>query len=287
MKSERTKVEFPLWRKKVDSSLFQHNGTTIPKWACRMWDLETVSPGRKGKKDEQSNITIVFNKKSFVGQITCSWPTKRADKVYRLWFEDDLKGELKEIFLMSCMRDIEDRLRSTREIEIEKNIPFWEFLDIEFDQNNKTILMTAHYTQEPVFPELFRRLTDSPALKRIDDELTGKGEFRIYKQDWRPREDYETEIGADNIIYMLIDTAKKLIYIGEAENLIRRFNAGHPTINEWDYYRYDVLPPMPKKQRVAFERMLIRLFASVLHNKREVPTMAISNYRLTNEKIDT
>ena len=112
---------------------------------------------------------------------------------------------------MSFMRDIEDRLRSTREIEIEKNIPFWEFLDIEFDQNNKTILMTAHYTQEPVFPELFRRLTYSPALKRIDDELTGKGEFRIHKQDWRPREDYETEIGADNIIYMLIDTAKKLI----------------------------------------------------------------------------
>ena len=287
MKSERTKVEFPLWRKKVDSSLFQHNGTTIPKWACRMWDLETVFPGRKGKKDEQSSITIVFNKKSFVGQITCSWPTKRADKVYRLWFEDDLKGELKEIFLMSFMRDIEDRLRSTREIEIEKNIPFWEFLDIEFDQNNKTILMTAHYTQEPVFPELFRRLTYSPALKRIDDELTGKGEFRIHKQDWRPREDYETEIGADNIIYMLIDTAKKLIYIGEAENLIRRFNAGHPTINEWDYYRYDVLPLMPKKQRVAFERMLIRLFASVLRNKREVSTMAISNYRLTNEKIDT
>ena len=44
--------------------------------------------------------------------------------------------------------------------------------------------------------------------------------------------------------------------------------------------------PMTKKQRVAFERMLIRVFASVLPNKREVPTMEISTYRLTNEKID-
>ena len=287
MKTERTKVEFPLWRKKVDSSLFQHNGTTIPKWVCRMWDLETVFPGLKGKKDDQSRTAITFNKKSFEGQITCSWPTKRADKVYRLWFEDDLKGELKEVFLMSFMRDIEDRLRPTREIDIENIIPFWEFLDIEFDQTNKAILMSAHYTQEPVFPELFKRLTYSPALKRIDDELAGKGEFRIHKQDWRPREDYETEIGADNVIYMLIDTATKLIYVGEAENLIRRFNAGHPMIKEWDYYRYDVLPPMTKKQRVAFERMLIRVFASVLPNKREVPTMGISAYRLANDKIDT
>ena len=121
--------------------------------------------------------------------------------------------------------------------------------------------MSAHYTQEPVFPELFKRLTYSPSLKRIDDELVGKKEFRIHKQDGRPREDFEAEIGAENIIYMLIDTAKKLIYIGEADNLVRRCSAGHPSIKDWDYYRYDVLPPMTKKQRVALERMFIRGFA--------------------------
>ena len=39
MKIERSKVDFPLWRKKVDKSLFEHNGTTIPMWACEMWNL--------------------------------------------------------------------------------------------------------------------------------------------------------------------------------------------------------------------------------------------------------
>tara|TARA_B100000700_G_C14795092_1_gene737823 strand:- start:61 stop:198 length:138 start_codon:yes stop_codon:yes gene_type:complete len=39
MKIERSKVDFPLWRKKVDKSLFEHNGTTIPLWACEMWSL--------------------------------------------------------------------------------------------------------------------------------------------------------------------------------------------------------------------------------------------------------
>ena len=33
MRLERSDVEFPIWRKKVDKSLFEHNGTTVPEWA--------------------------------------------------------------------------------------------------------------------------------------------------------------------------------------------------------------------------------------------------------------
>ena len=36
MKLERSDVEFAVWRKKVDKSLFEHNGTTVPEWVCRM-----------------------------------------------------------------------------------------------------------------------------------------------------------------------------------------------------------------------------------------------------------
>jgi hypothetical protein len=285
MKTERTDVEFPLWRKKVDSSLFRHNGTTVPKWACRMWNLESTFPGLKGKKDEQSAVTIKFNRKQFSGHITCTWPTARADKVYRLWFGDDLKNELKEVFLMSFMRDIEGQLRST-ESDIEKDIPFWEFLDIEFDEATKTVAMYAHYRQEPVFRELFRRLAYSPSLKRIDDELEGKAGFRIHKQDWKPREEFETEIGAENVIYMLADTQGRELYVGEAKNMIRRFRAGHPTIKNWNVYRYDVLPSTAASYRIALERMVIRNMASILANSRGIPSLEISEYRLTNDKID-
>jgi len=37
---------------------------------------------------------------------------------------------------------------------------------------------------------------------------------------------------------------------------------------------------------VALERMVIRNFATVLPNKREISTMAITDYRLANDKID-
>ena len=187
---------------------------------------------------------------------------------------------------MSFMRDLESQLREDA-TDIEKDIPFWEFLDIEFDADTRTFHLNAHYTQQPQFPELFRRLTYSPVLKRIDDELGGKDGFRIHKQDWRPRSEYETEVGAENVIYMLIDTKEKLFYVGEAQKLIHRFNGEHPSIKDWDYYRYDQLPPVTRPQRVALERMMIRAFASVLPNKRGVDTKTISKYRLANDKIDT
>ena len=170
--------------------------------------------------------------------------------------------------------------------DVEKEIPFWEFLDIEFDGGSKMVRMTAHYTQEPTFPELFRRLTYSPVLKRIDDELNEKGVSRIHKQDWRSRGEFEAEIGAENVIYMLIDTKGKLLYIGEAKRLVQRLRAGHPTIKNWNFYRYDVLPQALQKFRVTLERMVIRNFATVLSNKRDIQTIKISEFRLANDKID-
>jgi hypothetical protein len=35
MKSERSDVEFPVWRKKVDKTLFHWAGTVVPEWACK------------------------------------------------------------------------------------------------------------------------------------------------------------------------------------------------------------------------------------------------------------
>ena len=287
MTTERTNVDFPLWRKKVDSSLLSQKVTAIPKWVCKVWNLDDIFPGLMGKKDPKSKISINFNNKTYDGQVTCTWPRGRADKHYRMWFSDDLKTEFKEVFLMSFMRDIENRLRPNPHSDIERDIPFWEFLDIEFDEGSKTVHMTPHYTQVPTFPELFRRLTYSPALKRIDDELTAKDTIRIHKQDWRPREEFESEIGAENVIYMLIDTEEKLFYIGEADRLVQRFRANHPSIKNWDFYRYDVLPEALRKFRVPCERMVIRNFAAVLPNKRNVRTMNISEFRLANDKIDS
>ena len=166
MKLERSNVDFPLWRKKVDKSLFDYRGTTIPTWACNMWLIQDSFSHVLSRKHADSEVIIKFQGKKYKGNITIS-KKGRKTPAYRLWFNDDLTVELKKVFLMSHMRALELALSSKASGDIESEIPFWEFLDIEYDNKNRTFKLNSYYTQKPSFPNLFYRLIDSPAIKKL------------------------------------------------------------------------------------------------------------------------
>jgi len=287
---ERSDVRYGMWRKKVDNSFFRGNGTTIPKWVASQWDLGKYFPDVAGtlrKGDANSISSISFNNRSYDANLTCSFPKSRPDKFHRLYQSKELTDELKGVFVMSHMRDIESGLRGDVG-DLEREIPFWEFVDIEFDPDSRGFIYTPHYRQEPMFPQLFRNLSGSPALKVIEDKIDDKHSFRIHKQDWKLRTDLETEIGALNAIYTLLDGNNKLIYVGEARDIRKRLRSRYPSIPNWTHYRYDVLPSdTPDELRVAIERMLIRSYASLLKNKSGIDTKDISGYSLANDKIDS
>ena len=92
MKLERSRVEFPLWRKKVDKSLFEHNETPIPLWACRMWALLDDFEGVSSKRDEASQVVVLFAGRWFV-QL---WASRRSRKVVmpRLFWYMSIAGSL-------------------------------------------------------------------------------------------------------------------------------------------------------------------------------------------------
>ena len=287
MKLERSNIDFPLWRKKVDKSLFDYSGTTIPTWACTMWCIQDSFSQVKSKKDRDSEITIKFQNKKYSGNVTVARKGRKTP-AYRLWFEQALTLELKKVFLMSHMRALELGLSDKSSGDIEAAIPFWEFLDIEYDVKNRLFKLVSYYTQKPSFPNLFHRLIDSPALKKIESETFNKNSKpTIYKTDWKSRSELEFQIGASNVIYMLADTKAKLLYIGEAVDLVKRLSQKYPTISHWNYFRYDVLPDELSGFRLTLERMMIRSFAAVLGNKKKIDTLNFSEYELTNDKIDS
>ena len=195
--------------------------------------------------------------------------------------------ELKKVFLMSHMRALELGLSDKRSSDIESDIPFWEFLDIEYDASSRLFKLVSYYTQKPSFPNLFHRLIESPALQKIESETLNKvSKPRIYKTDWKSKSELEYQIGATNVIYMLADTKRHFLYIGEAIDLVKRLSQQYPTIKDWDYFRYDVLPDELSDFRLTLERMMIRAFAAVLGNKKKIETLDISKYELANDKID-
>jgi hypothetical protein len=285
MKLERSNVEYPLWRKKVDKSLFEHRGTTIPVWACNMWKLGSLFKDISTRRDKNSKVNVKFQGNNYNGWVTVA-KHGRNSPAFRLWFNDELSEKLKYTFLMSYMRSLENDLSSETTGDIETRIPFWEFLDIEFNYESMEFLFNAYYRQLPSFPNLFERLIGSPAIQKLSDNVEGKDKGRIYKQDWKPRDQLEYELGAKNVVYMLIDTNNKLIYIGEAQDLKRRLSQEYQSIPNWDFYRYDVLSDDLTIYRVPIERMLIRFQASLLDNKKGIENMGISDYKLANERID-
>ena len=251
-----------------------------------MWDIPSLFSKCTSKKPPDSEVAIKFENRDYTGWVTAA-KQGRKSPAYRLWFGEELSFELKHKFLMSYMRSLEKGLRGKGAEDIEIQIPFWEFLDIEFDKKKKFFRFVAYYYQEPSFPELFKRLIASPAIQKIDDELESKSPKRIHKQGWKPREDLEYEIGAHNVIYTLIDTENNLLYVGEAKDLIRRLSQEYRSIPHWNYFRYCVLPEALNPFRVSLERMMIRDFAEILGNKGGVDGITISEYKLANEKIDT
>jgi hypothetical protein len=185
---------------------------------------------------------------------------------------------------MTHMRALEADLGHSQNIETE--IPFAEFLDIEFDHERRAFRFVACYMMRPAFPHLFKRLLGSPAIKTIEDEIEGKSARRIHKQDWKPRSDLAFELGAKNVIYFLHATETKRFYVGEAGDLVKRLLQPHPSIPDWDYFRYNVLPPVLDSYRVTLERMLIRDFAAVLANATEIEYRDIGGCSLTNDRVD-
>ena len=69
MKLERSNIEFPLWRKKVDKSLLEDKETPIPKFLWLLWGIEYLFSQYTSSKDPRSSVNILFNKIVYSGAI--------------------------------------------------------------------------------------------------------------------------------------------------------------------------------------------------------------------------
>ena len=287
MKLERSNIKFPLWRKKVDDSLLEDGITPIPQFLWDQWGIVELFSSINSKKDPKSFISIRLGNKTYVGNIAFTKNNK-----CRLFLELDLVNQLKETYLMSYMRSIEGRLRKSnpkyKNKKIEEEISFWEFIDLEFDVENKVLICTPHYVQIPLFRELFSEIVNSHILFDIENRLTSRNGIRISKHDWRSKEKLKSQIDVKNVIYNLIDVVNQEVYIGEAESLTQRVTEKRDEIPGWTHYRFDSLPnDLTKDQRLAIERLIIRTFASFLPNSKGINSKEISEFKLVNKKIDS
>ena len=202
MVDERSDVKFPLWRKKVDSSLFQHSMTVIPEWVKNdVFDIVEIFQ-ESSKKHPSSKVIVEFidDKKSSThdGWVTTTkfrekWAAKRKP-VMRFSFDARLTTKMQNKFSMSYARDVERKRKEYKVSEIEAEMPFYEFLDIEWDKDNRKFIFRPHYIQAPIYQKLFTQLQSKHVLERIENEIDGASKGKIAKGDWKGKSEIHNEI---------------------------------------------------------------------------------------------
>ena len=149
MGSERSKVRNPLWRKKVDGSMFDDKCTVIPDWVKDdIFGIRDVFPHPE-KNDPRSKVTITLKhgngkKTSHWGSVITSHRGK-LPPVMRLFYKEDVVEWLQEKYSLTFKRNQIRRKLDWNGPTAEKNIPFWEFIDIEYISEDCEFIFTAHY----------------------------------------------------------------------------------------------------------------------------------------------
>jgi hypothetical protein len=295
VQSDRRSVSFPMWRKKVDRTILNDNGCTVlPAWIVENFGIKDKFG--KGKNNPDNQILIHFQSRRYEGGSITVQTESRATPFYRLWLPLPLVEELRISFQMTYIRGLEEELQKKASGTIKSNfnseseIPFWEFLDIEFDAEKMEIHLTAHWKQEVMFPMFFREIINSQLATRIEQEVLKEKELVIAKSDWKPKSHLQSQLNEKNVIYWLVDKINKQLYVGMAENLTKRVTENRPEIPNWTHYRYDVLPyAFDDKIRHAIEKMVIRAMASLLKNQpvngKSIDSIELSEYTLVNKQI--
>lgn len=172
--------------------------------------------------------------------------------------------------MMSFMRDLESRLRKDKE-RIEDDIPFWEFIDLEFDKNNRIFHLTAYYTQKPSFPELFRRLIGSK--KDANSARTTLATIVVpppkrpiyycqYEMQFLPYKSRDILRDMGDFVDMLVKAA---VYertssvevfdstLAQAINQFEKHLSSHPKLTRWlREYNQFLYSPKPASERVRY-----------------------------------
>ena len=298
MPRERSNIKFPFWRKAVDDSMWRYNSTVIPKGIVENhFDFSQVTK-TSSKEDEESFVKISFNGKEYMGNLLWTGNKTRSQH-WKLRFPKELTVALRECFVMTHMRDLDNRILNKNmenqdekesKKEAEDRIPFSEFIDIEWDWVTRHFSMKPYFKQRAEFENLFQYFQRNHILTNIERNISEK-QNQIIHGEWKDRSSIVNDGLIHNAIYTLVDTINEEIYIGETHNMGTRFpqDGYRPEIPNWDKYRIDVLPAfMGKGDRKMIERQMIRNFASLCkHNSsnKDIDSLNILNYKLKNKSI--
>lgn len=270
--------------KKVDRSMMDW-GFTIPKDF-----LDSFVGKEKIKLGSSREVNIYFDRKKYVAQLRLI-NRKKFTPVYQLRWDSnkELLTKIRKTFIQSYIT-----LKSQKELFDDKKEGN-EHFRTKMKSGSQEVLIARPINENKIEFEvfikidndwnvLFERLADENVFGWIFDKKDK--EYLIQRStEWIKVNDFKKHKDSFNVIYYLVNTKKKLLYIGKAENLGKRVKPGHKhqgMDGDWDLFKYDVIRPEFSNILERIEDHTIRSFAAVLKNKKGYSSINVSDYTLVN-----
>lgn len=144
------------------------------------------------------------------------------------------------------------------------------------------IEFSPYIKAETPYAALFKKLIDNNVFYWLNH--TEDRSFILKSTEWIPISELGKHSTQEFVIYYLIDTKNKQLYIGSGKKLSDRVYKGREVIPEWDYFRYEIVKPMYHKHLKNIEYHSISNFARFLENNAGIKSLgkSFSDYKLVN-----
>jgi hypothetical protein len=278
---------------------------TIPAYYVKSWGKRVLS--KHNSLNNKWDIDIIYKRtkdryrksKNFKAKLTLSKSKgRKQESNYRIKWGTDFAIQLAKDYPNSFVRSLEFHIGD----ELYKKKGFSEFdiggfkeqlqIEIKWNRNKpivhiRELFKVREETQDypTVYKELSSYLIADHLLGTEDENLR-----RIQVDKWKTRPNISREL-KENIIYILLNRNKKMIYIGETKlSLSKRYpnSHRHHTFDDYDEYTIINLPPDTlNHSRLLIERVLLAAFSKFFINKLYSETPLLdpkSNFALTNKK---
>lgn len=269
--------------KKVDISTLTL-GITIPMRFYQDFPL-----GMGLRIGDTKGVNIVWDGKRYSAKLNHSRTRHTEYLQLRYDTSPNLLKKLRKTFFQSYVilksqKELFDSTEKRRQFRSQLQGGQQEVLKLQ-PLNLDTIRFTVFIRVNNAWNTLFQRLADENVFAWMFD--ADKKYLITRSTPWLKAKDFGKHKHANNVIYFLAHTKKKLLYIGKAGTLGTRVKPGRKhqeMLEDLDLFRYDVIKPEFSGILERIEDHTIRAVAAILSNDKNYSSLNISQYKLANRK---
>ena len=251
----KTSIDQPSLTLPVDSSMIKYAVLTIPKGHWNVWKS---IPKKHGEKTE---VKIMWGngRKTYDAYIRLEQKVIGKTEWMRFRWREDLHQHFQNAFCYSCSYDASKKHSKSKNIS--PRIP--ELLKIT-ERENALFAFKPLSTHVTELTPIFRQLIKDGYLDRYIEPPSQSQKIFQNSSPWLKKRELKDIWEHRFVIYYLLDSKKKELYIGKATSLTSRVFEGRKEIPDWDYFRYDILRPESRFLIGDIERALIESYNGYL-----------------------